>query len=108
WYQNYPAASDFLNVLLGCSYFHPGSDASPNISGFCDRSVQAQMTHALRLGETNHAAANQVWAKMDRHVTDLSPIIPLFIPQFVNCLAERLHWYHYNPQAGFLWDEVWF
>jgi len=57
WYQDYPAASDFLNVLLGCSYFHPGSDASPNISGFCDHSVQGQMDHALQVGETNPAAA---------------------------------------------------
>ena len=108
WYQDYPAASDFLNVLLGCSYFHPGSDASPNISGFCDRSVQAQMTHALQLGETNPAAANQVWAQVDRRVTDLSPIITLFNPKLVDFLSERLHGYQYNPQAGFLWDEVWF
>ena len=26
WYQDYPAASDFLNVLFGCDSFHPGSD----------------------------------------------------------------------------------
>ena len=24
WYQDYPAASDFLNVLLSCASFHPG------------------------------------------------------------------------------------
>jgi peptide/nickel transport system substrate-binding protein len=108
WYQDYPAASDFLNVLLGCSYFHPGSDASPNISGFCDHSVQAQMTHALQLGETNPAAANQVWAQVDRRVTDLSPIITLFNPKLVDFTSGRLHGYQYNPQAGFLWDEVWF
>ena len=58
WFQDYPAASDFINVLLGCSYFHPNSDASPNISGFCDRSVQAQIDQALRLGETDPDAAN--------------------------------------------------
>ena len=33
WYQDYPAASDFLNVLLGCDSFHPGSDTSINIVG---------------------------------------------------------------------------
>ena len=33
WYQDYPAPSDFLNVLLGCNTFHPGSDNSPNIAG---------------------------------------------------------------------------
>ena len=33
WYQDYPAPSDFLNVLLGCGSFHPGSDTSINIVG---------------------------------------------------------------------------
>jgi len=107
WFQDYPAASDFLNVLLGCGYFHPGSDASPNISGFCDRSVQAQMNHALQLGETNPAAANLVWSQVDRRATNLSPIITLFNPKLVDFVSERLHGYQYNPQAGFLWDEAW-
>ena len=31
WYQDYPAASDFLNVLFNCRSFHPGSDTSVNI-----------------------------------------------------------------------------
>src|SRR5205823_5884480 len=30
WYPDYPAASDFLNVVVGCAGFHPASDASPN------------------------------------------------------------------------------
>ena len=33
WYQDYPAASDFLNVLFGCASFRPGSDTSINIAG---------------------------------------------------------------------------
>ena len=33
WYQDYPAASDFLYVLFGCESFHPGSDSSINFSG---------------------------------------------------------------------------
>ena len=39
WYQDYPAASDFLNVLLGCESFHPGSDTAINIAGFCDKTI---------------------------------------------------------------------
>src|SRR5262249_29823913 len=37
WYQDYPAASDFLYVLLSCNSFHPDSDSSVNIAGFCDK-----------------------------------------------------------------------
>ncbi len=107
WFQDYPAASDFINVLLGCSYFHPKSDASPNISGFCDRSVQAQIDKALRLGETDPDAANTLWAQIDRRVTDLAPIVTLFNPKLVDFVSTRLHGYEYNPQAGFLWDLAW-
>ncbi len=41
WFQDYPAASDFLKVLLNCSGFHKASDNSINISGLCDKSVDA-------------------------------------------------------------------
>ena len=50
WYQDYPAASDFLYILFGCESFHPGSDSSINIAGFCDKKINAQMHKALTLG----------------------------------------------------------
>ena len=43
WYQDYPAASDFLNILFGCSSFTEGSDSSINIAGFCDKEIDAKM-----------------------------------------------------------------
>src|SRR3984957_8462417 len=46
WYQDYPAPSDFLNVLLGCGTIHPNSDASPNIAAFCDPTIQTQINKA--------------------------------------------------------------
>ena len=52
WYQDYPEASDFLNVLLGCGSFHKGSDTSINISGYCNKAVDAKMQKALSLGIT--------------------------------------------------------
>ena len=50
WYQDYPAASDFLNVLLSCDSFHPGSDASINISGMCDKELDARMQDGAQAG----------------------------------------------------------
>ena len=47
WYADYPAASDFLNVLFACAAFHPGSDASINIAGVCDPALDAMMNHAM-------------------------------------------------------------
>ncbi len=70
WYQDYPAASDFLNILFGCGSFHPGSDSSVNIAGFCDKEIEARMEEALKLAITDQAAANKMWAEIDKAVTD--------------------------------------
>jgi peptide/nickel transport system substrate-binding protein len=98
WYQDYPAASDFLNVLFGCPGFHPHSDASPNISGFCDKSIQAQMDAALTQGETDQAGANEAWAKVDQEVTDQAPMVQLFNPKLIDFVSKRVKGYAWSPQ----------
>ena len=59
WYQDYPAASDFLNILFGCESFHEGSDCSVNIAGFCDKEIDAKMKEALALGVTDPDGGQQ-------------------------------------------------
>jgi peptide/nickel transport system substrate-binding protein len=107
WYQDYPAASDFLDVLLGCDNIHPGSDASPNIAAFCDKSIQAQMDKARNLGATNPAAANEIWAQVDHAVTDLAPWVDLYNPKQIDFLSKRVHGYQWNPQWYILIDQLW-
>ena len=76
--QQYPAPSDVLDGLLGCDSFVPDSDASPNISGFCDRTtVQPLMQRAEALGVTRPQAAERLWRQVDRHITDLAVWLPL-------------------------------
>jgi peptide/nickel transport system substrate-binding protein len=98
WYQDYPAASDFLNVLLGCGTFHPGSDNSPNIAGWCDKAIQDKMNQALALGVTDQAAANKQWAVIDRLTTDQSPVAVLFTPKYIDFLSKRVQNYVFNAQ----------
>ena len=82
WRQQYPAPSDVLDGLLGCGSFVPDSDASPNISGFCDRTtVQPLMQRAVALGLTRPQAAERLWRQVDRHVVDLAVWLPLFNPK---------------------------
>lgn len=107
WYQDYPAPSDFLNVLLGCGSIHPGSDASPNIAEFCDRSIQAQMDKAEKLGETNPTAANDLWAKVDHEITDQAPWVDLYNPKQIDFLSKRVQGYQWNPQWYILIDQLW-
>ncbi|KTB60829.1 peptide ABC transporter substrate-binding protein [Pseudomonas fluorescens] len=90
WYGDYPAASDFLNVLLGCKSFRPGSDSSPNMSGFCDKALQASIDKALLLGSTDPAAAGELWSAIDREAMQQAPLIPLFNPKQVTLVSKRL------------------
>ena len=106
WYQDYPAPSDFLNVLLGCGSIHPNSDASPNIAAFCDKKIQAQMTQAEAQGD-NPDAANAIWQKVDHEMTDQAPWVDLFNPKQIDFLAKRVGNYQWNPQWYIRIDKLW-
>jgi peptide/nickel transport system substrate-binding protein len=107
WYQDYPAPSDFLNVLTGCGSIHPGSDASPNIAEFCDKSIQAQIDKAEGLGLTNPTAANGIWAQVDHAVTDQAPWVDMYNPKQIDFLSKNVHGYQWNPQWYILIDQMW-
>ncbi len=107
WYQDYPAASDFLNILLGCGNIHPHSDASPNIAEFCNPTIQAQMTRAEAMGGTNPAAANNLWAQIDHEVTDQAPWVDMYNPKQIDILSKRVQGYQWNPQWYILIDQMW-
>jgi peptide/nickel transport system substrate-binding protein len=107
WVQDYPAPSDFLNVLLGCGSIRPGSDASPNIAEYCNVSIQAEMDAALDSGLTDPNAANQTWAQIDHEMTDQAPWVPLLNPKQVDFLSTRVQGYQWNPQWLILIDQLW-
>lgn len=106
WYQDYPAASDFLNILLGCGSFHPNSNSSPNIAEFCDKGIQAKMDQAGKLGITDPAAANKLWAQVDKEVTDQAPWVAMYNPKLIDFLSKRVKGYQFSPQWYFLLDQA--
>ncbi len=107
WYQDYPAASDFLHVLFGCESFHPGSDSSINIAGFCDKKINAEMHHALSTALENEKAANVEWAKIDKQVTDAAPMATLFTPKHIDFLSKRVANFVFSKQFYWLVDQSW-
>jgi peptide/nickel transport system substrate-binding protein len=106
WYQDYPAASDFLDILLGCGSFHPNSNSSPNISQFCEKRIQSDMDRAGRVGLTDPNRANRLWAQVDREVTDQAPWVAMFNPKYVDIVSARLKGYQFSPQWFFLLDQA--
>jgi peptide/nickel transport system substrate-binding protein len=101
WYQDYPAASDFLYVLLSCASFHPGSDASPNVSGLCDKDLDAKMQSAMATAITDPKKANAIWAEVDKDATDQAPWAVFFNPKHVDFVSKRVGNFMFNPQ--FYW-----
>ena len=107
WYQDNPAASDFLNILFGCDSFHPGSDSSINIAGFCDKKIDAEMKHALKTALTDEAAANKEWAKIDKQVTDASPMATMFTPKHIDFVSKRVGNFTFSKQFYWLVSQAW-
>jgi peptide/nickel transport system substrate-binding protein len=105
WYQDYPAPSDFLNVLTGCGSIHPNSDASPNISEYCNKSIQGQIDQAETMGQTS--AADALWQKVDHEMTDQAPWVDLYNPKQIDFLSSNVQGYSWNPQWYILIDQLW-
>ncbi len=107
WYQDYPAASDFLYILFGCETFHPGSDSSINIAGFCSKKINDQMKKALKLGNENQRAADAMWTKIDRMVTDQAPMATIFNPKHLDFVSKRVGNFTFSKQYYWVIDQSW-
>ena len=107
WYKDYPAASDFLNILFGCASFREGSDASINISGFCDKDIDAKMQKALDLGVTDQVAADKMWAEIDKQITDKAPAVGLFTPKRLDFVSKRVGNFKFNRQFNWMITQSW-
>jgi peptide/nickel transport system substrate-binding protein len=106
WYQDYPAPSDFLNVLLGCGNIHPNSDASPNIAAFCDQAIQAKINQAETMGATNPSGATALWTQVDHADTNAAPWVDMYNPKQIDVLSHNVHGYIWNPQWYILIDRL--
>ena len=106
WYQDYPAPSDFLNVLLGCGSIHPGSDASPNIAAYCDQATQSKISQAEAMGATNPSGAAALWTQVDHADTNAAPWVDMYNPKQIDVLSHNVHGYSWNPQWYILIDRL--
>lgn len=101
WYADYPSASNFLGGIFGCDAFRPGSDASPNISGFCDPTLDTRLQAALLDGDAAELAA------LDRAITDQAPAVVLFNPRYIDFVSARVGNFGYHDQFRWLISQSW-
>ena len=98
WYQDYPAASDFLYVLLGCASFTPNSDSSINMAGYCNKSIDAKMKAAIAKGVTDQAAANVMWGAIDQEIMKDAPVAVAFTPKQLDFISSGTKNYIFSLQ----------
>ena len=94
-------------MLLGCESFHPGSDTSVNMAGFCNKKINAQMHVALNRAVTNEPAANKLWTKIDRMVTDQAPMATLFNPKHIDFVSKRVGNFTFSKEFYWLVAKSW-
>lgn len=107
WFADYPAASDFLNVLTSCQGFRPNDDANANVAEFCNPKISAKMNSAVAVGATDQIAANRLWMSIDKQVTDQAPEVALINPQVVSFVSKRIGNFEFNPQWQHLFQKAW-
>lgn len=107
WYPDYPAASNFLYVLLSCASFTPGSDNAQNSAQFCDQGFDAKMKAALKRAISDPEGANKAWADIDREAMEKSPILPLITPKHVDFVSKRLGNFVFSNQFLFVFSQAW-
>jgi peptide/nickel transport system substrate-binding protein len=107
WAADYPAASDFIQLKLSCSAFHPGSDSNPNSGGFCSPRMDRKIERARRLQVTDPLTANRLWARIDRTLVDQAVWLPLVTPTNTTFVSARVGNYRYHPLWGPLIDQFW-
>ena len=106
WYQDYPAASDFLSVLLGCQSFTPNSDSSINMAGYCNKAIDAKMAKAIALGVTDPAAANKMWGAIDQEVMVDAPVAVAFTPKQLDFISSSTKNYIFSLQYKMFVDQL--
>jgi peptide/nickel transport system substrate-binding protein len=102
WFADYPAPSDFLQILLSCDSFHPNSNSSPNIAQFCDKGVESQMAKASSTALEDPNAANQLWSGVDKATTDEAPWVSLVNTKMLDFTSARVKGFQFSPEWYFL------
>jgi YVTN family beta-propeller protein len=95
WFDDYPVASGFINsTIFNCSYF-------------CDKRIDRKIERARALQETDTQAANALWARIDRDLTDQAPWLFLYNTKQADFVSSRVSNFQYSLRYGILLDQLW-
>jgi ABC-type transport system substrate-binding protein len=108
WGTDYPAASAWFNPTVTCTSFQRDSRSNYNTAQFCNPRIDREIRLALSEQAKDPEAARKSWARIDREVVDLAPLVPLIVWNIVDVLSERVGNYQYSGRGqGLLIDQLW-
>jgi peptide/nickel transport system substrate-binding protein len=111
WLADNPSAADFFVPLLACpaTFERVAGPAAnqTNISHYCSRAVDADITAALALQQRNPLAAVDAWAAVDRQITDAAPWVTMATFRSATVVSPRVGNVLFNPVLGFLMTQMW-
>lgn len=100
WFSDYPAASNFIDLLFSCS-------STFNFGDFCDRGLARKSDAALKLQARDPASAGGLWAEVDHEIVDKAAWVPLYNTYGSDFVSKRVGNYQYHPQYGPLLSQMW-
>lgn len=111
WATDYPAASSFFVPLLACNELVEKLLGDPaagfNLARFCSKEVDQKIERALAAQRDDVAEAGDLWADVDRLVTDQAPWVPLSTLHIPVLVSARLGNVLMNPALGPLLTQMW-
>jgi peptide/nickel transport system substrate-binding protein len=107
WYQDYPAPSNFIDLLLSCRAFIPRDQFNLNMAEFCNLKIDTQIRRAYALQARDPAVAGEVWRQIDHDLVNQAPWMPLYNPRVLTALSARVGNYQYHPFWQLLLDQLW-
>lgn len=107
WGADDPSGGDFVSPLFACGSFRAASPLNANFGDFCDPRVERLIGRATRLESSSRQAANDVWARVDRLITDRGAWVPLVNGSWADTVSRRVRNYVRNPFVGVLFDQMW-
>ena len=107
WWADIPSASEWTQLLSCAAYDARGPESNSNPAGFCDPAVDRLTRRAAQLQSTDPSAANRLWARADRLITDNAPWVPTIQPAVPDTLAPNVGGYQTVPTVGVLPHRLW-
>jgi hypothetical protein len=100
WVIDYPRAGNFIPHVFRC-------EASDNVSGLCDKNLDAAMAVAQRLQAADPAAANAAWIEIEHKLIKDAIWAPLINPVRPYAFSARTENIEVNPEWGILLSRLW-